>query len=446
MRTSTYQSAMLLNTVDFTNKVIIDVGAGSGILSFFAVQAGAKRVYAVEASSMAVHCQMLVKANKHSNKIVVIAGKVEEIDIPEKVDMIISEPMGYMLFNERMLESYVHARKWLKPEGKMFPSQAVLYCAPYTDELLYMEQFNKISFWYQQHFHGVDLSPLKDAAKEEYFKQPVVDSFDCRILMAKPFGHSVDFGSITESSLYTIEFPLSFTLWQTGNIHGLAFWFDVAFIGTQQTVWLSTAPSHPLTHWYQVRCLFSLPLFASAGQEATGHISMKANQRFIMDAISDISHHITSYYIILHYITSHRQSYDIEIELRIVGTSQIVRSTHDLKNPYFRYTGAPPQPPPGCNNQNPTEAYWSGGNTGPVYSQLLNGIPPSPSHPSLPPTSYPAMLGNQPQPQQHMIPPPSHMPPIRQGWSYNEYSYNGNNQQLFHQKSRAKHHLSLANT
>jgi histone-arginine methyltransferase CARM1 len=79
MRTSTYQSAMLLNTVDFTNKVIIDVGAGSGILSFFAVQAGAKRVYAVEASSMAVHCQMLVKANKHSNKIVVIAGKVEEV-------------------------------------------------------------------------------------------------------------------------------------------------------------------------------------------------------------------------------------------------------------------------------------------------------------------------------------------------------------------------------
>ena len=32
--------------------------------------------------------------------------------------MIISEPMGYMLFNERMLETYLHAKKWLKPEGK----------------------------------------------------------------------------------------------------------------------------------------------------------------------------------------------------------------------------------------------------------------------------------------------------------------------------------------
>lgn len=50
----------------------------------------------------------------------IISGKVEEIEIPEKVDMIISEPMGYMLLNERMLESYLHAKKWLKPGMKIF--------------------------------------------------------------------------------------------------------------------------------------------------------------------------------------------------------------------------------------------------------------------------------------------------------------------------------------
>jgi hypothetical protein len=38
-----------------------------------------------------------------------------------------------------------------------------------------------------------------------------------------------------------------------GTVHGLAFWFDVAFIGANATVWLSTAPTQPLTHWYQVR-------------------------------------------------------------------------------------------------------------------------------------------------------------------------------------------------
>ena len=52
-----------------------------GILSFFAVQAGAKKVYAVEASSMAVHCARLVSANRLSDKITVIAGKVEEVGV-----------------------------------------------------------------------------------------------------------------------------------------------------------------------------------------------------------------------------------------------------------------------------------------------------------------------------------------------------------------------------
>ena len=60
---------------------------------------------------------MLTKANGLKDKLQVIAGKLEEVEIPEKVDMIISEPMGYMLVNERMLESFLHAKKWLKPEG-----------------------------------------------------------------------------------------------------------------------------------------------------------------------------------------------------------------------------------------------------------------------------------------------------------------------------------------
>ncbi|GFR97748.1 histone-arginine methyltransferase CARM1 [Elysia marginata] len=147
IRTSTYQRAMLANLTDFHDKVVLDVGAGSGILSFFAIQAGAKKVYAIEASSMAQHCETLVRQNNLSDRIIVIPGKVEEVEIPEKVDTIISEPMGYMLFNERMLESYLHAKKWMKPEGRMFPTQGDLHIAPFTDEALYMEQYQKANFW-----------------------------------------------------------------------------------------------------------------------------------------------------------------------------------------------------------------------------------------------------------------------------------------------------------
>lgn len=208
------------------------MGAGSGILSFFAVQAGAAKVYAVEASSMAQHANALIKENKMQNKIKVIAGKIEEIDLPEKVDVIISEPMGYMLVNERMLESYLHAKKFLKPGGKMFPTLGDLYVAPFTDEALFMEQAAKANFWSQSSFYGVDLNVLKPVAFEEYFRQPIVDTFDPRICVAKPVKHSIDFLTAQESDLYTINIPLKFDVQAASIVHGLAFWFDVAFIGS----------------------------------------------------------------------------------------------------------------------------------------------------------------------------------------------------------------------
>lgn len=60
----------------------------------------------------------MIKGNNLEDKIKLIAAKIEEVNLPEQVDIIISEPMGYMLVNERMLESYVHARKFLKKGGK----------------------------------------------------------------------------------------------------------------------------------------------------------------------------------------------------------------------------------------------------------------------------------------------------------------------------------------
>lgn len=60
-----------------------------------------------------------MKDNKLSDKITIIKGKIEEITLPvEKVDIIISEWMGYFLLYESMFDSVLYARdKWLKPEG-----------------------------------------------------------------------------------------------------------------------------------------------------------------------------------------------------------------------------------------------------------------------------------------------------------------------------------------
>jgi SAM-dependent methyltransferase len=130
VRTGTYFAAIIENAVDFSGKAVLDVGCGSGILSLFAAQAGARVVYAVEASEAAKFARLLAETNPAIGcRVKVLHGKVEEVELPEKVDVMVSEPMGTLLVNERMLESYVYARnKHLKPGGRMFPvSRNVLF-------------------------------------------------------------------------------------------------------------------------------------------------------------------------------------------------------------------------------------------------------------------------------------------------------------------------------
>ncbi|KRX64659.1 Histone-arginine methyltransferase CARM1 [Trichinella sp. T9] len=317
IRTSTYQRAVLANLDDFKDKVVLDVGAGSGILSFFAVQAEAKTVYAIEASSMAVHCETLTKSNGYEDRIKVIAEKVENAVLPELVDTIISEPMGCMLLNERMLESF----------GKCI--QLLVICtlrhSPMRFFMLKLAQ--RLIF---DHFHGINLSALKTQGFLEFFRQPIVDTFHCGILMAHGLKYTIDFSTCAEESFQRIEIPFDFEMKRTCFVHGMAFWFDVAFIGTNSTVWLSTSPSEPLTHWYQVRCQIMHPLFCKIDSHLTGTVIFVANKR---------------------------QSYDIELTMSCDGKS--TTNVLDLKYPFFRYNGQPVQPPPGNQNISPTDAYWS---------------------------------------------------------------------------------------
>ena len=97
-------------------------------------------------SGIVEQARTIVSQNGLADKVTIIRGKIEEIQLPvEKVDVIISEWMGYCLFYESMLDTVLYARdKWLAPTGLMFPDKATLYVCAIEDRQY--KVFQKVNY------------------------------------------------------------------------------------------------------------------------------------------------------------------------------------------------------------------------------------------------------------------------------------------------------------
>ena len=135
VRTEAFRRA--IDSVVRPGDIVLDIGAGSGILSVFAARAGAARVYAVEQTSVAVLAQQLAAANGVAEIVRVIHGDVMDIEPPERVDVIVSEWLGGFGIDEGMLVPVIAARdRWLKPGGVMIPRSVTAWAALVHDRYL----------------------------------------------------------------------------------------------------------------------------------------------------------------------------------------------------------------------------------------------------------------------------------------------------------------------
>jgi protein arginine N-methyltransferase 1 len=177
IRTRAYQRAIEDNPADFKDKIVLDIGCGTGILSIFAARAGAKHVYAIEFAEIALFAEEIIKRNGLESKITVIKGKMEDIKLPvDKVDIIISEWMGYFLLYESMLDSVLWARdKYLVKGGKMLPDKCTMYVAALEDGEY---KSHKKNFWTD--VYGVNMSCMAPTVMRE----PLVDCVSSNMIMS----------------------------------------------------------------------------------------------------------------------------------------------------------------------------------------------------------------------------------------------------------------------
>lgn len=309
VRTGAYHNAIMAHAADFKDKTVIDVGTGTGILAMFAAKAGAKKVYAIEGSPvLAKAAKRVVEKNGFGHIIEVVSGKVETINIPEMADIIVSEPMGFWLFNEQMIQSYLIAKeKWLKPDGLMFPESAHLYVAPLKMDILHEEMRTKNESWLQkENFYDLDLSSIFESANLTENTRIIIDQIPVDCVLQKPQKHFFDFKKIGPDDIHDILFNFEFNTSEEIFYNAIGMWFDVnfPFYASDEYYCLSTAPNLPLTHWYQ--SIFLLP------QECSGknkfEIKMHAN---------------------------HSRTYDIDL-FKYDSEKQLINA-YSFLNPIYRY-------------------------------------------------------------------------------------------------------------
>ncbi|XP_052270812.1 protein arginine N-methyltransferase 1-like [Dreissena polymorpha] len=275
VRTLTYRNSIYHNKHLFKGKVVLDVGCGTGILCMFAAKAGAAKVIGIECSGIIDHARKIIESNKLDKNIVLVKGKVEEVELPdgiEKVDIIISEWMGYCLFYESMLQTVLYARdKWLAPDGMIFPDRATLYVTAIEDRQ-YKDE--KINWW--DNVYGFDMSTIRKVAISE----PLVDVVDPKQVVTTPcLVKEVDIYTVKEEDLHFTA-PFHLTCRRNDYVHALVTYFNIDFTKCHKKTGFSTAPEAPYTHWKQTVFYFNeTDLTVKRGEEITGTITMQPNKK-----------------------------------------------------------------------------------------------------------------------------------------------------------------------
>ncbi|RNF02430.1 arginine N-methyltransferase, type I [Trypanosoma rangeli] len=311
-RMSFYRQALTCEAV-VRDRVVVDVGSGTGILSMWAARAGARHVFSIEASSLSLVQAQVIDDNDMSDRITLLSETVEAVVLEgvesfiakhegllqgRGVSVIVSEWMGFYLLHEGMLPSVIRARNFFVEVNaklgiacpiEMIPERATIWVAPMNCAAYYEERYRE--FW--GNVGGFDLSRYGKMEFETQLEStnPLIDTVPSSCLLHEgAILAELDLTSVPEEAVASMCRPIHFSFgnstafqrhFSTAHpqgvvVDGFTVWFEVGF-----REWaLSTSPWCPPTHWKQTTIL--LPATARAEQlvaftspEATSEVEVR---------------------------------------------------------------------------------------------------------------------------------------------------------------------------
>jgi protein arginine N-methyltransferase 1 len=196
--------------------IVVDVGAGAGVMTLLACRAGARHVFAIEPNDAIEMARELVRANGMADRVTFFQALSTDVTLPERADVIVADLRGSLPLLGHHFAAIADAReRLLAPGGTLLPQRDDLRVAPVRDPELHKKVTRP---WIEE--LDLEWGPLIDRLGNTTSRDTVRPS---SLLAPAATWATIDYGEVRDS---TVRGSARFTLDATSAVHGLALWFD----------------------------------------------------------------------------------------------------------------------------------------------------------------------------------------------------------------------------
>jgi SAM-dependent methyltransferase len=237
--------------IDAGARTVADLGAGTGVLSFFARELGARECWLYDPGSVLDLAEALARAN-HVDGLHFVPVHSLQAEDPPPVDLVVAEVLGNFAYEEGVLDTLRDAQRFLAPGGRLMPSALAQWAQPVASD-----RFDAELASFRAVGHGLDLAELERVARNNMYVHPI----EPRDLLGVP-PQRWDAVDLTGEFSSTRQGTVRWSLASSGRIHGFALWWEATLA---PGVVLSTSPHAPRTHWDQIYLPLIAPIDTAAG-------------------------------------------------------------------------------------------------------------------------------------------------------------------------------------
>jgi len=235
--------------------VVTEIGCGPGVFGLLACQAGAKRVFAIETEDIIHVARQIAAANGFADRIQFFQSDSRKVELPERVDVIVSDIRGVLPLIDGVSASLQDAKKrFLRPDGVMIPRRDVLKAAIMEGENVY----------------SILTSPWKTCVREIELSVPlqlVLNSGHCTNLKVEQLmSNAEEWGALDYmgDAGPNVSAKLGFRANRNGTAHGICVWFETELY---EDIGFSSGPESPSTVYGQWFLPWLEPVVIEEGQE-----------------------------------------------------------------------------------------------------------------------------------------------------------------------------------